>query len=241
MLYARSEAPVGGHTEYADMRAACDALPAGKKARLQGLIAEHSLIYSRRKLGFTEFSPQEEIAFAPVRRPLLRRIPETGRESLYIASHIGKIGGMTDAEAEALLAELIAHAQFFIAQRALDRHLQRPEIRGELEVPLRGKVLRRKYEHRVGRECITHRLQRFRGQRLRKVDVADFGGEALRDRENRERHAQGYIQGRFLRSAAWKAAIFGSMASVRPISSRPSSSIFLLRGATSNFTVPLIV
>ena len=110
MLYARSVAPIGGHTEFADMRAACDALPAAEKARLRGLIAEHSLMYSRRKLGFTKFTPEEETAFAPVRRPLLRRIPESGRETLYIASHIGKIGGMSDAEAETLLAELIAHA-----------------------------------------------------------------------------------------------------------------------------------
>ena len=110
LLYARSVAPIGGHTQFADLRAACDALPAALKARLQGLIAEHSLIYSRRKLGFTEFTPEEKIAFAPVLRPLLRRIPESGRESLYIASHIGRIGGMPDAQAEALLAELVAHA-----------------------------------------------------------------------------------------------------------------------------------
>jgi alpha-ketoglutarate-dependent 2,4-dichlorophenoxyacetate dioxygenase len=110
MLYARSVAPIGGHTEFADMRAACDALPAATRARLQGLIAEHSLMYSRRRLGFTEFTPEEKVAFAPVRRPLLRRIPESGRETLYVASHIGRIEGMSDDETEALVAELIAHA-----------------------------------------------------------------------------------------------------------------------------------
>jgi alpha-ketoglutarate-dependent 2,4-dichlorophenoxyacetate dioxygenase len=110
MLYARSVAPVGGHTEFADMRAACDALPAATRAKLQGLVAEHSLMYSRRRLGFTQFTPEERKAFAPVRRPLLRRIPESGRESLYVASHIGKIDGMPDDEAEALVAELVAHA-----------------------------------------------------------------------------------------------------------------------------------
>ena len=110
LLYARSVAPCGGHTEYADLRAACDALPAALKARLPGLIAEHSLINSRRKLGFTNFTPEEETAFAPVRRPLLRRIPESGRETLYIASHIGRIEGLSDSQAESLLAELVAHA-----------------------------------------------------------------------------------------------------------------------------------
>ena len=110
MLYARSVAPIGGHTEFADMRAAWDALPAASRAKLRGLIAEHSLMYSRRRLGFTEFTPEEKNAFAPVHRPLLRRIPESGRDSLYIASHIGRIEGMPDEETEALVAELVAHA-----------------------------------------------------------------------------------------------------------------------------------
>jgi len=110
MLYARSVAPIGGHTEFADMRASQAALPAATKERLQGLIAEHSLMYSRRRLGFTEFTAEEKTAFAPVRRPLLRRIPESGRDTLYVASHIGRIEGMPDSETEALVAELIAHA-----------------------------------------------------------------------------------------------------------------------------------
>ena len=110
MLYARSVAPIGGHTEFADMRAAWDALPATTRAKLQGLIAEHSLMYSRRKLGFTEFTAEEKIAFAPVRRPLTRRIPESGRDTLYIASHIGRIEGLSDGETESLVAELVAHA-----------------------------------------------------------------------------------------------------------------------------------
>ena len=110
MLYARSVAPVGGHTEFADLRAAYDALPAERKSGLHGLIAEHSLIYSRGKLGFTEFTPEEKVAFAPVLRPLVRRIPESGRETLYIASHIGRIRGMADSAASALVEGLVAHA-----------------------------------------------------------------------------------------------------------------------------------
>ena len=110
LLYARSVAPFGGHTEFADLRAAYDALPAAAKTRLAGRVAQHSLLFSRRRLGFTGFTPEEEAAFAPVRRPLVRRIPESGRQSLYIASHIGVIEGMADGEAEALLAELTAHA-----------------------------------------------------------------------------------------------------------------------------------
>jgi alpha-ketoglutarate-dependent 2,4-dichlorophenoxyacetate dioxygenase len=110
MLYARSVAPIGGHTEFADLRAAYDALPGERKNELHDLIAEHSLIYSRGKLGFTEFTPEEKVAFAPVLRPLVRRIPESGRETLYIASHIGRIRGMEDAAALKLVEGLVAHA-----------------------------------------------------------------------------------------------------------------------------------
>ena len=109
-LYARSIPPFGGHTEFADLRAAYDALPQAMQDRLRGLIAEHSLMYSRARLGFTDFTEQEKKNFAPVRRPLVRRIPESGRDTLYIASHIGRIDGMADADALALVDRLTTHA-----------------------------------------------------------------------------------------------------------------------------------
>lgn len=110
LLYARSVAPIGGHTEFADLRAAWDALDDATRARIDGLIAEHSLLHSRRKLGFTDWSAQERVAFAPVARPLVRTIPESGRRSLYLASHIGPVRGLADDEAQALVARLVAHA-----------------------------------------------------------------------------------------------------------------------------------
>jgi alpha-ketoglutarate-dependent 2,4-dichlorophenoxyacetate dioxygenase len=109
-LYARSIPPVGGHTMFADLRAAYDALPESTKLRLRDLMAEHSLLYSRKRIGFTEFTDAENRAFAPVLRPLVRTIPESGRESLYIASHIGHIQGLPEEETEALLKELTTHA-----------------------------------------------------------------------------------------------------------------------------------
>jgi alpha-ketoglutarate-dependent 2,4-dichlorophenoxyacetate dioxygenase len=110
ILYARSIPPIGGHTEYADLRAAYDALPATTKARLRNLIAEHSLLNSRKRIGFTIFTDAERKTFAPVLRPLVRTIPESGRESLYLASHIGRIQGLPDDDAESLVQELIVHA-----------------------------------------------------------------------------------------------------------------------------------
>jgi alpha-ketoglutarate-dependent 2,4-dichlorophenoxyacetate dioxygenase len=109
LLYSRTVAPVGGHTEFADQRAAYDALPAPMKNKLQGLIAEHSIAESRRKSGFEGFNADESGRLPPVPQVLVRTIPQNGRKSLYVASHAGRIFGMPDAEARALLEELIVH------------------------------------------------------------------------------------------------------------------------------------
>ena len=110
LLYARSIPPVGGHTQFADMRAAYDALPDGTKQRLTGLIAEHSIITSRERIGFTNFTDQERSNLPAVPQVLARTIPENQRRSLYLAAHAGRILGMPDAEGRALIDELIAHA-----------------------------------------------------------------------------------------------------------------------------------
>ena len=110
LLYARSIAPVGGHTEFADERAAYDALPDATKRRLAGLVAEHSIFNSRARLGFSNFSDEERRSLPPVPQVLVRTIPETGRKSLYLASHAGRIFGMPEDEGRALIDELIAHA-----------------------------------------------------------------------------------------------------------------------------------
>lgn len=109
-LYARSIAPVGGHTEFADLRAAWDALPDDLKARAQGRIAEHSIFNSRAKLGFTEWTETELKAMPPVLQAVVRTIPQNGRRSLYLASHMGRILGLPDDEARALTDTLVAHA-----------------------------------------------------------------------------------------------------------------------------------
>ncbi len=110
LLHARSIPPVGGQTEFADMRAAYDALPEATKQRIDGLVAEHSLMTSRAKLGFTDFDENERKVFAPVPQVLARRLPDSGRMSLYVASHAGAIRGMARDEALKLIDELIAHA-----------------------------------------------------------------------------------------------------------------------------------
>lgn len=109
LLYAETVAPIGGHTQFADQRAAYDALPEATKKRLQGLVVEHWIATSRRRSGFTEFTEEEQKRLPPVPQVLVRTIPQNGRKSLYVASHAGRIWGMPDDEGRALIDELIAH------------------------------------------------------------------------------------------------------------------------------------
>jgi alpha-ketoglutarate-dependent 2,4-dichlorophenoxyacetate dioxygenase len=100
----------GGNTEFADMRAAYDALDDETKELAEDLICEHSQIYSRLQLGFTDFTPAERERFKPVRQRLVRIHPSTGRKSLFLASHAGQIVGWPTAEAMGFLKDLIEHA-----------------------------------------------------------------------------------------------------------------------------------
>jgi len=100
----------GANTEFADMRAAYDALDPRTKAQVEDLVCEHSLIYSRAAIGFTELTPEEVAAFRPVRQRLVRTHPVTGRKSLFLASHAGAIVGWTVPEARMFLRDLTEHA-----------------------------------------------------------------------------------------------------------------------------------
>jgi alpha-ketoglutarate-dependent 2,4-dichlorophenoxyacetate dioxygenase len=110
ILSARVVNPVGGNTEYADMRAAYDALDAATRAEIEDLVCEHSLMYSRGSLGMLEYSDEEKAMFKPVRQRLVRTHPVTKRKSLYLSSHAGAILGMPVAEARILLRDLNEHA-----------------------------------------------------------------------------------------------------------------------------------
>ena len=110
LLYARTIPPIGGHTEFADLRAAYDALDEDLKRRLEGLVAEHALAFSRARTGFSGFTEAERKNLPPVPQVMARTIPENGRKSLYIASHAGRIVGMPEDEGRALIDQLIAHA-----------------------------------------------------------------------------------------------------------------------------------
>ncbi|MBP0465174.1 TauD/TfdA family dioxygenase [Roseomonas sp. PWR1] len=124
MLHARVVPPEGGETEFADMRAAWDALPDRTKAKLKDLVCWHSLIYSRAQLGFDAYTEEEKKAFAPVPQRLVRRHPGSGRVSLYLSSHIGRVEGMPVPEGMCMIRDLVEHAtqRDFVYRHAWKQH-----------------------------------------------------------------------------------------------------------------------
>jgi len=110
LLSARIIPGAGGNTEFADMRAAWDALDAETQAECRPLVCEHSQLFSRSLIGFSEFTDEEKIKFAPVPQRLVRRHAGSGRASLFLASHAGAIQGWPVPEARAFLRDLTEHA-----------------------------------------------------------------------------------------------------------------------------------
>ena len=98
----------GGETQFADLRAAYDTLPQRIKDRIEGLVAWHSITYSRGVSGFTDFTPEERLASVP--QVIVRTHPGSRRKTLYLASHAERIEGMSLPEARILLYDLIDHA-----------------------------------------------------------------------------------------------------------------------------------
>jgi alpha-ketoglutarate-dependent 2,4-dichlorophenoxyacetate dioxygenase len=109
MLSAKVVPSVGADTEFADTRAAYDALDAEMKARLEPLRVHHSIAHSRQTLGF-EFSADEAEALKGATHPLIRTLPRSNRRALYVASHASRIVDWPVPEGRLLLHDLIEHA-----------------------------------------------------------------------------------------------------------------------------------
>ena len=117
LLSAHAIPPAGADTEFADLRAAYDALPQAMKDRLDSLEAEHSYWYSRVTAGGPEPDEAERRSGPPARHRIVQT--HRGRKTLYLASHAFAIVGWPENEARALLAELAA---FATQSRFLYRH-----------------------------------------------------------------------------------------------------------------------
>lgn len=100
----------GGETEFADMRAAYDALPEATRAEIDGLVAEHDIFWSRGQIGFTAFQPGEREKYPPSPQRLVRLHPGSGRKTLYLSAHASHIVGWPVADGRLLLLDLNTHA-----------------------------------------------------------------------------------------------------------------------------------
>jgi alpha-ketoglutarate-dependent 2,4-dichlorophenoxyacetate dioxygenase len=114
MLHAVAVPPAsplgGGETEFADMRAAYDALSEDMREALDGLVAEHDVFWSRAQIGFNDFLPGEREKYPPSRQRLVRRHPGSKRRTLYLSAHASHIVGWPIPEGRILLYDLNLHA-----------------------------------------------------------------------------------------------------------------------------------
>ena len=110
LLSARELPSSGGETEFADLRAAWDALPEARRRELDGLVVEHSIFRSRSQIGFADFNDEIFRELPPVQQALVRHHPGSGRTSLYLASHASHVIGWPVEKGRALIEELIAFA-----------------------------------------------------------------------------------------------------------------------------------
>jgi alpha-ketoglutarate-dependent 2,4-dichlorophenoxyacetate dioxygenase len=110
ILSGREVPPVGGETEFADMRAAYDAWPGSMsgvtKAELDGLVAVHSIVYSRSLIVGDIFDAAFKARMPPVRQALVRTHPRSGRKIFYVGSHCHYIEGWSVERSRALIQEL---------------------------------------------------------------------------------------------------------------------------------------
>ena len=113
----------GGESEFADMRAACDALPQDLAAEVEGLVAEHSAFHSRMQLDDSQYTAEDLAAFPPVQWPIVRVHPGSKRKTLFIGVHATRIIGRPVPEGRLLLAELLEHAT---QRQFVYRHVWRP-------------------------------------------------------------------------------------------------------------------
>jgi len=114
MLHAKAlppPSPFGnGETEFADMRAAYDALPESTKTAIADLVVEHDIFWSRAMIGFTEFPQSERDKYPPSPQRLVRTHPGSKRKTLYLSAHGSHIVGWPVADGRLLLLDLSTHA-----------------------------------------------------------------------------------------------------------------------------------
>ena len=103
LLSARVVPPEGGNTEFACMRAAYDALPEETKQKLEGLIAEHSLVYSRGTVSVGALTPEMKAELPGAWQAMVRVNPVKGRKAIYAGAHASHVIGWPREEGRAFI------------------------------------------------------------------------------------------------------------------------------------------
>ena len=144
LLSARVIPSKGGKTEFADMRAAYDALRRRRrKAECEGLVCEHSQLFSRAQIGFTDFTEEERRKFAPVQQRLVRAASlRPAGSRCILSSHAGTIVGWPVPEARAFLRDLIEHATQREVRLYAPWQSRRPGDLGQSRTMHRGAAVR---------------------------------------------------------------------------------------------------
>ena len=162
MLHAHDIPPVGGETEFADLRAAYDALDDETRELIEELVAEHSIFHSRGLLGHTDYTDAERAALPAVHHRLVRTHPGSQRRTLYIGAHAGSIVDWPIPEGKLLIRDLIDHAT---DRRFVHSHTWRV---GDLVI----------WDNR----CTMHRGRRYDDRHykrdMRRVTTQDLGANA---------------------------------------------------------------
>ena len=110
MLSAVSVPGEGGDTEWCDLRAAYDALPAELRRLAEGRSARHFAFHSRILLGDDKYNEAQLKRFPPVEKPLVQVHPGSGRKVIFPSVHINRVSGMSVPEGRLFVAELLEHA-----------------------------------------------------------------------------------------------------------------------------------
>ena len=151
LLSAREVPPAGGETEFADLRAAYEALDEPMREKIDGLVAEHSIFHSRSLVGYTDFSEEERATLPPVPQALVRVHPGSDRKTLYLAAHASHIVGWPFEQGRKLLEELTA---FTTQSQFVHRHRWQRECAGDLRNQTQYAAVRC---HPLGRRPRHHR------------------------------------------------------------------------------------
>ena len=152
----------GGETEWADMRAAYDALDDAMKAYLEDKIAVHSYEFSHAPFGGMEVLNEEELAhLAPVEHPVIRTHPATGRKNIFAGRHASHILGEDIEESRKLLADLTDQAG---QPPRTYKHAWKP---GDLVM----------WDNR----CVLHRGHRWPGDQPRTMVRTTVAGDGMDD------------------------------------------------------------